>query len=575
MRRIRRRQPLTSWSRRRGYAAAATITGTLARTEDNDTGLASGLHLPALPHTEDFTGTDSDPLPDTLWGQFSTIDGGLFEIRNNKASVQLENIGGSRATIADRGIFVANAVDDISVSFDWELVSDLPDLHFFFRCNTVSPFGFPEVNDGYVLVINTFTNLVGIALLTGGIPGAMGSATQAFTGTIGDIIHCKVETYGSLLRFTHWLDSDPEPPFVNWTDATHTGSTKRITGFGADFGDDTFAEARIDTIVYDRFVLPSITGTIAETEDNDAMSALGAHAIGGTLARTEADDTMAAAGTFTASGVTGTIAVTEANDTMAASGSSVVGSLARTEANDTSAAAGAHGVSGSIARTEANDTVVAAGGHGVSGSLARTEANDTMAAAGSSVSGTLARTEANDTSAIAAGHGPSGSLAETEDNDTIAAAGSVTSTGTINVTEQNDTSAATGTHIAPVTGTLTATEQNDTPSALGGAGPEGTLAVYELDDTMAASGNVPQDVIGTINVTEGDDVADIDGIVRTPRRAHRGWRGIKPKKWNHRYLDMDAERRKLIELLPEVDLSEPEVVVIVSFDEDEELMMLC
>lgn len=83
-------------------------------------------------------------------------------------------------------------------------------------------------------------------------------------------------------------------------------------------------------------------------------------------------------------GVSGSLATTNANDTLSAVGATTItGSLARTNANDTLSAAGSPVISGSLSRTNANDTLAASGAAGaVTGTLAVTNANDTLSATG-------------------------------------------------------------------------------------------------------------------------------------------------------------------------------------------------
>jgi hypothetical protein len=107
----------------------------------------------------------------------------------------------------------------------------------------------------------------------------------------------------------------------------------------------------------------SITGTLAVTEANDTIAAVGRVAVGGTLAVTEQADTIAAAGAVR---VAGTLASTEQPDTLAASG--------------TVAALGA--ITGTLSAFQAVQTLIATGQIRVSGGLNVTQAAQTLAATG-------------------------------------------------------------------------------------------------------------------------------------------------------------------------------------------------
>jgi len=153
-------------------------------------------------------------------------------------------------------------------------------------------------------------------------------------------------------------------------------------------------------------------------------SVSGGGSVTGTLATTNANDTITAVGSTT---IIGTLARTNGNDTLVASGSTtIIGTLARTNANDTVVATGSAGaVSGTLATTNANDSIVAVGSTTILGTLARTNSNDLIAANGvvGNITGTLARTNAND-SVVASGVVPIwGTLAKTNNNDLLAASG--------------------------------------------------------------------------------------------------------------------------------------------------------
>jgi hypothetical protein len=109
--------------------------------------------------------------------------------------------------------------------------------------------------------------------------------------------------------------------------------------------------------------LSAITGTLAVTEANDTIAAVGRVAVGGTLAVTEQADTIAAAGAVR---VAGTLASTEQPDTLAATG--------------TVAALGA--ITGTLSAFQAVQTLIATGQIRVNGGLNVTQAAQTLAATG-------------------------------------------------------------------------------------------------------------------------------------------------------------------------------------------------
>jgi hypothetical protein len=109
--------------------------------------------------------------------------------------------------------------------------------------------------------------------------------------------------------------------------------------------------------------LSAITGTLAVTEANDTIAAVGRVAVGGTLTVTEQADTINAAGAVR---VAGTLGTTEQADTLAATG--------------TVAALGA--ITGTLSALQAVQTLIATGQIRVNGGLAVTQAAQTLAATG-------------------------------------------------------------------------------------------------------------------------------------------------------------------------------------------------
>jgi hypothetical protein len=109
--------------------------------------------------------------------------------------------------------------------------------------------------------------------------------------------------------------------------------------------------------------LSTITGTLAATEANDTIAAVGRVAVGGTLAVTEQADTIAAAGAVR---VAGTLASTEQPDTLAATGTvtspgAITGTLSAFQAVQTLIATGQIRVNGGLNVSQAAQTLAATG----------------------------------------------------------------------------------------------------------------------------------------------------------------------------------------------------------------------
>ena len=141
-----------------------------------------------------------------------------------------------------------------------------------------------------------------------------------------------------------------------------------------------------------------IDGAAAINEANDTLNAQGgAPAAVADAAIQEANDTLSAAGSLP---LTGALAKTEANDTLSSSaGLQIVGSASITEANDTLVSNGGAPAAVADANIqEANDTVVSSGSLPLTGALNVTEANDTLSSnAGSALFAIANIQEADDT----------------------------------------------------------------------------------------------------------------------------------------------------------------------------------
>jgi len=191
------------------------------------------------------------------------------------------------------------------------------------------------------------------------------------------------------------------------------------------------ASTRWRTITFALIPDTSITGTAAETQDNQTSTASGVIEITGTVTETQDAQTSTASGVL---GYTGTSARTQADQTSTASGVlGYTGTSARTQANQTSTASGTVGgaseVTGSLAETQDNQTSTASGQSAITGTSARTQANQTSTASGTStpppITGTVARTQDNQTATAVGWIQITGLIAETQDNQTAVAAGTV------------------------------------------------------------------------------------------------------------------------------------------------------
>ena len=167
------------------------------------------------------------------------------------------------------------------------------------------------------------------------------------------------------------------------------------------------------------FILPAVVyGTLAATEDGDAITAAGNVPHAATLNAQEVGDALTGHALATNRG---TLIATEANDGLVgvAVGTDR-GALAQTEANDTLVGAATGPATGILAQTEANDNLTGAAfavlAGGLVGNLFVTEANDTLTGLGSVVGtvSSLIFVEADD---ALAGVGVRSPL---EDSDTLA-----------------------------------------------------------------------------------------------------------------------------------------------------------
>lgn len=189
----------------------------------------------------------------------------------------------------------------------------------------------------------------------------------------------------------------------------------------------------------------------------------GGVSITGTLAETQADQTLSASLSVSA---TGMVSETQANQTAAISGSVIAaGTISETQDAQTSSAAGAVVVSGSVSVNQAADSGTASGSVSSAASLSVTQ--DDQAATGSgtvSQAGTVAVTQ-DDNQLAASGRVVSsgaGTLSVVQDDNTVSASARLTIAGPVSASEDADLLAASGTVITDATGTLSETQDNNT-----------------------------------------------------------------------------------------------------------------
>lgn len=299
--------------------------------------------------------------------------------------------------------------------------------------------------------------------------------------------------------------------------------------------------------------LPTITGTIARTNQNDTSAISGSPIVNGSLNRTNADDTMSAQGT---TAVSGTIAVTTSNDTSSASGSPIVnGTINVSEAVDTMAASGTVDTTArpfvpvvfdTVQRRNIN--VIVYGSRGVNPQPPVTPSApikpDVFVVAQrkpnrfTSFDFPNLLTTLFEPKQIASSYPEhvkilrkqnvyfdvfpnlivrvpaqevSGTITYTNANDTSAATGSTTVLGTISTTNQDDTIVASGDVGNNIIGTISYTNNNDTVVATGSPIVNGTIAYTENFDVSNISGSPV--VVGSINITNNNDNMSASGIV--------------------------------------------------------------
>jgi hypothetical protein len=354
----------------------------------------------------------------------------------------------------------------------------------------------------YVWAATAATSQTGQTVsVTGSTGGHWGVACWVFTGTSGSTANASANRTEAGFTFTPTAGSAVVYFFGDWnanvtnqTLATGTGTgTERadssdpstwgwyvgdwvgVTATSTTFGVASYTGLLVGHVVLEILAsATSVTGTVAETQDNQTAAASGIIEITGTSTRTQANQTSTATGVL---GYSGTSARTQDNQTSTATGTSA-----------------APGVSGSVAETQDNQTSTATGILGYSGTSARTQANQTSAASGTftplPITGTLAETQDNQTSTASGtfSTGITGTSAVTQANQTSTATGMLGYSGTSARTQANQTSTASGTVATGITGTLASTQANQTAAASGWISVTGLVAQTQADQVSSASG---------------------------------------------------------------------------------------
>jgi pimeloyl-ACP methyl ester carboxylesterase len=358
-----------------------------------------------------------------------------------------------------------------------------------------------------------------ISVARGGLSGHFGAGAWVFTGASGSVANGSGNRTEAGFTFTPTAGSAVVYFFADWnanatdqTLATGTGTkTERadsassqwgwyagewvnVTASSTTFGVTSYTGLKVGHVVLEILASASgVTGTAAETQDNQTSTASGWITVTGTAVETQANQTSTATGVL---GYTGTSARTQANQTASAAGwITVTGTAVETQDAQTSTATGVLGYSGTSARTQANQTATASGtvaAPGISGSVAETQDNQTSTATGIlGYSGTSARTQANQTSTATGILGYTGTSSRTQANQTSAASGTVSGAGvagSVAVTQGNQSSAATG--VLGYTGTSARTQANQTANAVGYIPITGTVARTQGNQAANASGTV-------------------------------------------------------------------------------------
>ncbi len=126
--------------------------------------------------------------------------------------------------------------------------------------------------------------------------------------------------------------------------------------------------------------LSPITGSIAETQAAQTISATGATSVAGAITDTQSAQTISATGTVS---IAGAIAETQAAQTIAATGATTIaGAISDTQAAQTISATGVTSITGSISDAQAAQTISATGAVSVLGAITASQAPQTISATG-------------------------------------------------------------------------------------------------------------------------------------------------------------------------------------------------
>lgn len=367
------------------YHPTASVTGTLATTNANDTLAASGS-----PVVSGSLGTTNSN--DTLSASGSPIVAGSLSTTN--ANDTLSASGGSSVTGT---LATTNANDTLSSSGTTAIVGTLSTTN---NNDTLSASGSAGTPDTSIfrnpIVFNSRVRKPNVVDTT--LPNALLSrAPIAVSGTLvytnnNDTLAASGDA-GPVDAPPGKVLFIPTPPRKKMV-AVEPYTNKLLTVYepqkiasGLPESSNPVQKRQLPKVdVYSNWALfrtlNTITGTSSTTNANDTLAATGSVTVVGNLSRTNANDTSTGQGTTT---VVGAGSSTNANDTLAASGSvgnNISGSLAYTNNNDTSTGQGSSTVLGVLATTNNNDTSTGQGTTVVVGTLARTNNNDTLSASG-------------------------------------------------------------------------------------------------------------------------------------------------------------------------------------------------
>lgn len=312
-------------------------TGTLAVTETDDTLTASGI----LAYTGSTAVTETD---DTLAGS------GTVAISGSAATTEGDDSLAANGVIAVTGTAAPTEQDDTLAAAG--------------TLGTIGSLAVTEQNDA-LAAAGAHANNVGSLTTTEQNDTLAAAGILGYTGTL------------AVTETSDTLAASGASAITGTLNVTETDDTLAGSGTSSDLISGTLAQTEADDTLAAAGAISGVTtsGSLAVTEANDYFDsytdtyydiyggAYGWVTLYGTLAVTESDDALNAVGAH--ANHVGSLAVTEGDDTLAGSGAFTTaqffGSLAQTEADDGLAATGVIEITGTLVITEANDTLVAAG----------------------------------------------------------------------------------------------------------------------------------------------------------------------------------------------------------------------